>query len=110
MRPVSYAPFDEPPAPAVEPPVSQTLPALPPLTPREQMALAALNDLGAGLDDRVSSEDVRRAFRRLAHRYHPDRHPGSSRAEQERLSRLFAEMTDHYRLLAAALDTTATRH
>jgi len=106
----AYAPVDEPPVSRTRPvPPQLTRPAL---TALERRALAALNDLGAGLDDGVSSADLRRAFRRLAHRYHPDRHPGSSRAEQERLSRLFAETTEHYRLLAAALETraTPTRH
>jgi hypothetical protein len=79
------------------------------LSPEARRALAALNDLGANLDDSLDTTDLRRAFCRLAHLYHPDRHPGSSRAEQERLSRLFAEMTDLSRLLASALETS-TRH
>jgi len=74
------------------------------LTALEARAMAALNALGAGLDDTVSPDTLRRAFRQLAHRYHPDRHPGSSGAETARLARLFAEATDHYRLLAAGLD------
>ena len=74
------------------------------LTLLERRALAALNRLGAGLDEALSSDTLRRAFRRLAHRYHPDRHPGSSPAESARLARLFAEATAHYRVLAAAVD------
>jgi hypothetical protein len=91
-----------PTAPRPEPP--------PPVTPRrrlttvEQQAVDALNTLGAGLDDALTPAALRRAFRALAHRYHPDRHPGRSSAEHERLARLFAEATAHYRLLAAALD------
>jgi len=80
------------------------------LTADEQRALGVLNDLGADLTATPSSSDLRRAYRRLARRYHPDRHPGSSHAEQVRLSRLFAELTDGYRVLAAALDLGATRH
>jgi len=78
------------------------------LKPHEQLALAALNRLGADLADNISSSELRRAFRRLARRYHPDRHPGSTKAEQQRLSRLFTELTTQYRLLAAALDAGAT--
>jgi hypothetical protein len=74
------------------------------LTTLEARALAALNALGAGLDDTVSPETLRRAFRRLAHRYHPDRHPGSGAVEAAHLARQFAEATAHYRLLAAGLD------
>jgi hypothetical protein len=76
------------------------------LSVREMRALAALNDLGADLGEDLSASGLRRAFRRLARRYHPDRHPGTSAAEQERLSRLFAEATEHYRVLAAALQTS----
>jgi hypothetical protein len=77
------------------------------LTALERRALAALNDLGAGVDDTVSSFELRHAFRTLARQYHPDRHTGSGHVETARLSRLFAELTDHYRLLAAALDAGA---
>jgi hypothetical protein len=73
------------------------------LTAAEQRAFAALNDLGADLDDAMSSADLRRAFRRLAREHHPDRHPDSSDDEKVRLSRLFAALTDHYRLLAASM-------
>jgi hypothetical protein len=51
------------------------------------------------LDDAPTPDALRRAYRTLAHRYHPDRHPASSLAERERLARLFAEATEHYRRL-----------
>jgi hypothetical protein len=51
------------------------------------------------LDDARTPDALRRAYRTLAHRYHPDRHPASSLAERERLARLFAEATEYYRLL-----------
>ncbi len=66
-----------------------------------------LNDLGADLDDSLSPSTLRRAFRQLAHRYHPDRHPGRNAAELQQLARLFTEATEHYRVLAAALARSA---
>jgi hypothetical protein len=82
------------------------------LTVAERIALARLNALGAALADDMSVADLRSAYRRLARDYHPDRHPSSASGEQERLSRLFGEITAHYRRLAAALDRerTATVH
>jgi hypothetical protein len=75
------------------------------LTALEKRALTALNTLGADLDEHLSIDTLRRAFRQLAHRYHPDRHPGTSAAEHARLARLFADVTGHYRLLAASLES-----
>ena len=73
----------------------------------EARALRELNRLGAGLDESLSQGTLRRAFRRLARRYHPDRHPESAAAEQERHAQLFADATAHYRVLSAALDAHA---
>ena len=73
------------------------------LSPAAQRALAALNDLGAGLDSSMSLSDLRGAFRRLARCFHPDRHPGATAAERHRVSRCFAEATAHYRILRAAI-------
>ena len=100
-RPASPTHPQDPPPPRHTPP---PVPAIR-LTRLEARAVEALNRMGAGLDDRVSLDTLRRAFRRLARRYHPDRHPGTSAVEQDRLARLFAEATDHYRLLAAALES-----
>jgi hypothetical protein len=92
--------------PAAAPRREPSRPAAPAivLTTLEQRALRALNALGADLDERLSLDTLRRAFRQLAHRYHPDRHPDTSAAEHERLARLFADVTGHYRLLAASLE------
>ena len=51
------------------------------------------------LDDAASPGALRRAYRTLARRYHPDRHPGRNIAERQQLARLFAEATDRYRQL-----------
>jgi hypothetical protein len=56
------------------------------------------------LDDARTPDALRRAYRNLALRYHPDRHQGCGAAEHERLASLFAEATAYYRLLAASLD------
>ena len=74
-------------SPARRVPVEPSLPAQ--LTSRERQTL----------DDARTPDALRRAYRKLAHRYHPDRHPASSPAERARLANLFAEATDHYRLL-----------
>jgi hypothetical protein len=74
------------------------------LTALESRALKALNALGADLDEHLSNDTLRRAFRQLARCYHPDRHPGVSAAERDRLAQLFVDATSHYRLLAAALE------
>jgi hypothetical protein len=90
------------PAPAPAPPVPAATPIA--LTPLERRALNALNELGAALDDALTSASLRHAFRALARRYHPDANPGLSAAEHAQLARLFAVASEHYRLLAASLD------
>jgi hypothetical protein len=67
------------------------------LEPPRPLQLSALER--QTLDEARTPDALRRAYRTLAHRYHPDRHPASSPAERERLARLFAEATEHYRLL-----------
>lgn len=77
---------------------------VPKLSARERHALNALNELGADLTfEHLSPSTLRRAFRRLAQRYHPDRHPHATADDQQRLARAFVEATAHYRVLAAAL-------
>jgi len=71
------------------------------LTSREEDALNALVRLGANLRPDFTAPELRTTFRQLARQYHPDRHPASSDAEKARLSRLFADINDHHRLLFA---------
>jgi hypothetical protein len=74
------------------------------LTERQQDALATLNTLGAGLAPDFTARELRSAFRTLARRYHPDRHPGGTPHEAAQLSRLFADVTTSYRRLFALCD------
>ncbi len=52
-----------------------------------------------GLCDGAKAADIRRAFRELAGKHHPDRHPGLSAAERARLFRRFAEISRAYHAL-----------
>jgi hypothetical protein len=72
------------------------------LTTRQQQALETFGWLGADLAPDFSAGQLRRAFRALARRYHPDRHPRVSDAERARLARTFAELCDCHRLLVPA--------
>jgi hypothetical protein len=72
------------------------------LSARQDRALRSLVELGAPLDDAFTDAELRSAFRALAMRYHPDRHPGSSAADVSGLAARFAALTDAYRELVAA--------
>jgi hypothetical protein len=74
------------------------------LSARQQRALDRLVALGAELRADFSLHVLRSAFRSLARRYHPDRHPDSGPAEKARLSGVFAELNDSYRRLLAVFD------
>lgn len=69
------------------------------LTKTQRRALQKLRGLGADLDPSFSEHQLRTAFRALAKRFHPDRHPGSSPAEKERLAWTFASLREAYREL-----------
>jgi hypothetical protein len=70
------------------------------LTPPQRLAVDALRALGADpLCDDFTDAELKSAFRVLARRFHPDRHPASSDAERARLSRSFAAACDAYRAL-----------
>ena len=47
-----------------------------------------------GVSRTASGEDVKKAYRQLALKYHPDRNPGSKEAEEK-----FKEATEAYEIL-----------
>jgi curved DNA-binding protein CbpA len=71
------------------------------LNAREARALAALRALGGDLDAGALDRDLRRVFRRLARRYHPDRHPGLDAPARAALAARFSTLVEAYRVLAA---------
>lgn len=77
------------------------------LSSRGRAALDQLNALGAAIGADFTVQELRQAFRTLARRYHPDRHPGSSAIEKARLSRQFIQLHDAYRDLQAATPAAA---
>lgn len=72
------------------------------LNPAEESALETLIRLGASLDRAFTARELRSAFRELAHRYHPDRHPHASDSECMRLGAAFAELTSAYGILLSS--------
>lgn len=75
-----------------------------PLTSAQQAALARLVDLGATLTEWFTDEELRREYRKVALRYHPDRHARALEIERSRMADAFRAATDAYRALAALAD------
>lgn len=71
--------------------------------PHEQRALDYLVGLGARLEPDLTLAELRSAFRALAREYHPDRHPGSSPQQRERLAALFCRLRQAYEHLQGAI-------
>jgi len=71
------------------------------LMARERRALRELIALGADLQPDFTVHELRRAFRILARRYHPDCHPDKDEAATTELSRSFAALAENYRCLKA---------
>jgi hypothetical protein len=72
-------------------------------TVEERRALDLLIALGATLRPDFTTSELRRQYRLLARRLHPDRHPTARAEERVRLSRAFAAATESYRLLSAVV-------
>jgi hypothetical protein len=78
------------------------------LTPIQRQALESFASHGAALATDYTDSELRSAFRTLARRYHPDRHPESGAEQQARLSRTFSGLSDAYRhLIAASVEAVA---
>jgi hypothetical protein len=69
------------------------------LSPRQQLALDTIVALGGRLGADFTRDELRAAYRALAFRYHPDRHPGSSDRETARLAACFAQLSSAYERL-----------
>jgi DnaJ-domain-containing protein 1 len=72
------------------------------LSMKQQDALDTLLDLGARLDRDFTDDELRRTFRALAMRYHPDRHINADEQERTRLAVLFTRAHAAYEILKAA--------
>jgi hypothetical protein len=86
---------------------SATRPAATPhrrLTPQEQHAFDALNRLGAGLPADFTAAQLRSAFRALARRYHPDKHPLALSGQKARLAEVFTAIVAHQARLMTLLN------
>jgi hypothetical protein len=75
-----------------------------PLTDHQRQALDRLVDLGASLAANFTAAELRREYRLLAFRYHPDRHAGAGELERTSLARAFAATTTDYRSLRAVVE------
>jgi hypothetical protein len=73
------------------------------LSTAQEQALAAFNELGASLGSDFTATELRAAFRSLARRYHPDRHPGTNDTQRSHLATLFAQAHSAYKHLKIAL-------
>ena len=70
-----------------------------PLTRRQREAVDVFRTLGVDIPADFTPEELRTAFRTLARRFHPDRHPGCSDADRVLLCSLFGHARDAYRVL-----------
>lgn len=75
------------------------------LTDRQRRAFERLGVLGADLPAGFTSEELRREYRGLARRFHPDRHGDCSEMERQQRARNFAEAAESYSCLRALVET-----
>lgn len=74
-----------------------------PLGPAAREALHSLRQRGADtLADDFTADELKRAYRQLARRHHPDQHPGASATARAELAAAFRQIHEAYRLLAGA--------
>lgn len=74
------------------------------LTAEQQHAFERFERLGARVPSGFTADELRREYRQLALRFHPDRHADRSALEREQRARNFAEAADLYRCLGAVLE------
>lgn len=74
------------------------------LTAEQQQAFERFERLGARAPAGFTADELRREFRQLALRFHPDRHADRSPLEREQRARNFAEAADLYRCLRAVVE------
>lgn len=98
-RPLTSAPARWPRLPVVRPPRPSHR-----LTAAQQSAFDRFAALGASLAIDFDADELRTEYRRLAQRYHPDRHPGAPAAERERMTRGFSDAAASYRCLRALVE------
>ena len=53
-----------------------------------------------GVDKQSSDEDIKKAYRKLAMKYHPDRFSGASEAEKKNAENKFKEISEAYSVLS----------
>ena len=87
-----------------QPPVARPLRVRHALTPAQQAAVDRFAALGVSLAADFGADELRRAYRRLAQRYHPDRHAGADPGQRETLVRGFADAAAAYRCLRPLVD------
>ena len=74
------------------------------LTAEQQQAFERFERLGARVPSGFTADELRREYRQLALRFHPDRHADRSALEREQRARNFAEAADLYRCLGAVVE------
>lgn len=74
------------------------------LTAEQQLAFERFERLGARLPAGFTAEELRREYRQLALRFHPDRHADHAALEREQRAGNFAEAADLYRCLRAVVE------
>jgi len=76
-----------------------------PFTDVQRLAFERLVRLGADLADDFTAEDLRREYRQLARRYHPDGHAHCGALERAQLARCFVDAAEDYRCLREVVET-----